>query len=71
MSGIIFSIGYIDNIGYVFVNGLTPETVTTMIAMQPLGNYMDVVYTPWEYDTYNENAVQSVFKHLSLEIRKK
>lgn len=65
------SLGYIDNIGYVFVNGLTPETVTTMIAMQPLGNYMGVVYTPWEHDTYNENAVQSVFKHLSLEIRKK
>ena len=57
--------------GYVFVNGLKPESVTMMIAMKQSGNYFMVIYVPYTDDTRSGRMTQDIFDRFSAKIQNK
>ncbi|CVI71820.1 MULTISPECIES: hypothetical protein [unclassified Alistipes] len=53
-----------EEAGYVFVNGVTPESITTIVSVQTLGNYFTVIYLPYSSDkTRSESDALEIFDH--------
>lgn len=57
--------------GYVFVNGLNPESVTMLIAMKQSGNYFIVMYVPYTDNARSEQMTQDIFDRLSVKVYNK